>query len=152
MNNKLISFMLLLIIVLGAGLRLFWLDKSPPSLNWDEAALGYNAFSILKTGKDEFAKKLPLSLRSFDDFKPAIYSYTAIPFIKYLGLNTTSVRLPSIISGTIIVLLAYLFARHFFKNHKVALLASFLVAIEPWSVHFSRVAFEANLALMFLLT
>ena len=140
------------ILTLAFVIRFFGIEKSPPSLNWDEAALGYNAYSILKTGRDEFGHFLPLSLRSFDDYKGAVYSYSAIPFIKLFGLNTVSVRLPSIISGVIITFLAYLYAIMFFKNHKVALISSFLVAVEPWSLHFSRAAFEANLALAIFLT
>src|SRR3989344_2042599 len=150
--DRLSKIILSAIVLFACFIRFFGIEKSPPSLNWDEAALGYNAYSILKTGKDEFGKKLPLSLRSFDDYKGAIYSYTAIPFVKYLGLNATSTRLPSVVSGTAVVLLAYLFAMIFFKDQKVALLSSFLVAIEPWAVHFSRVAFEANLALALFLT
>ncbi|KKU10076.1 MAG: hypothetical protein UX13_C0021G0006 [Candidatus Woesebacteria bacterium GW2011_GWB1_45_5] len=150
--DRLSKIILAGILILAFGVRFFGIAKSPPSLNWDEAALGYNAYSILKTGRDEFGKKLPLSLRSFDDYKPAVYSYVAVPFIKAFGLNEISVRLPSVIAGTVIVLLAYLFAKEFFKKEQAALISSFLVAAEPWSVHFSRVAFESNLALMFFLT
>ena len=151
MDRKIITKgIFVLILIIGAVLRLSFLAKSPPSLNWDEAALGYSAYSILKTRKDEFGIKLPIFLRSFDDYKPAIYSYTAIPFIKLLGLNETAVRLPSAIAGIISILFVYLISKELF-NSKVGLIASALVAIEPWSVHFSRAAFETNLALSFYL-
>ena len=149
--DRLSKIILTFIILFAFLIRFFGVEKSPPALNWDEAALGYNAYSILKTGNDEFGKKFPLTLRSFDDYKGAVYSYATIPFVKYFGLNATTIRLPSIIAGTIVVLFAYLFAMMFFKSQKAALFSSLLVAIEPWSVHFSRVAFEANLALMFFL-
>ena len=41
------------ILLLAAGLRLWNLGNIPPHLTPDEASLGYNAYSILKTGKDE---------------------------------------------------------------------------------------------------
>ena len=150
--DRLSKIILPLILIFAFAIRIFGIEKSPPSLNWDEATLGYNAYSLLKTGKDEFGEKSPLNLRSFDDYKGAIYSYTVIPFIKLVGLNATAIRFPSVISGTIIVFLAYLFTLMFFKNYRIALLAAFLIAIEPWSLHFSRAAFEANLAVMLFLT
>ena len=79
----------------------------PPSPDWDEAALGYNAYSLLKTGKDEYGTRWPLALRSFDDYKPPLYAYLAIPTVKYLGLSTYSVRLPAAINGVLGVIGAY---------------------------------------------
>src|SRR3990170_4035307 len=114
MNNKLISLILLLIIIIGAGLRLFWLQKSPPSLNWDEAALGYNAYSLLKTGKDEYGFKLPVTFRSFDDYKPPLYPYVTVPFVATFGLNELSVRLPSALSGVSVIVAVFFIASHLF--------------------------------------
>ena len=149
---KIISrYGIIAVLILAFILRFFWLAKSPPSLNWDETALGYNAYLLLTTGRDEWGEKLPLFLRSFDDYKPAAYSYVTIPFIAALGLNETTVRLPSVIAGTLTVLLIYLLAYELFKNKAVALLSSVLASVEPWAIHFSRVAFEANLALTFYL-
>ncbi|PIZ96558.1 MAG: 4-amino-4-deoxy-L-arabinose transferase, partial [Candidatus Levybacteria bacterium CG_4_10_14_0_2_um_filter_36_16] len=75
MINKKISFIILfVIIVLAAVIRLWQLGVVPPSPDWDEASLGYNAYSIMTTGKDEYGKFLPFILRSFDDYKPALYA------------------------------------------------------------------------------
>src|SRR3989344_8289152 len=143
MNTKIKISIFFLIIILGAGLRLFWLHKSPPSLNWDETALGYNAYSLFTTGKDEYGYKFPLTFRSFDDYKPPLYPYITVPFIAIFGLNELSVRLPSALSGISIIVAVFFIASHFF-NKKIAILAAFFIAIEPWSVHFSMIAFETN--------
>ena len=142
---------LLLIIIVGSFFRLFWITKSPPSLNWDEAALGYNSYSLLTTGKDEYGHKLPLVLRSFDDYKPALYSYLTAPFIAVFGLNELSVRLISVLSGVSIIFLVFLIARKLF-DEKIGLISALFISIEPWAVHFSRAAFEANLGLALILT
>ncbi len=147
----LFGFGIILILILGLLFRLIWLSKSPPSLNWDEAALGYNAYSLLSTSKDEFGNRLPISLRSFDDYKPALYAYATIPFISLFGLNEFAVRLPSAISGTLSIFFIYLLCQTLFKKRSISLIAALLLAIEPWSVHFSRAAFEANLALALFL-
>lgn len=143
MNKKILIFLALIIIVTSA-LRLWQLGKVPSSPDWDEVALGYNSYSILQTGKDEYGKFLPIVLRSFDDYKPALYAYLAMPSIGILGLNVAAVRLPSAIFGISTVLAVYFLVKELFKKDNIALLTSFLLAISPWHIQFSRVAFEAN--------
>ena len=64
MNEKIKQAILVSLIVLIAGFfRLYQLGDVPPSPDWDETALGYNAYSISKTGKDEYGTFLPLSIR-----------------------------------------------------------------------------------------
>lgn len=140
------KFVLILIIALGFFLRIFRISYAPPSLNWDEAAIGYNAYSILKTGKDEYGYRMPLSFRSFDDFKPPIYSYLTTISIMLFGLNELSTRLVAIIAGTVSIFLVYLIGKKLF-GQKAAIFAAAFMAIQPWSVHFSRAAFEATVAL-----
>jgi 4-amino-4-deoxy-L-arabinose transferase-like glycosyltransferase len=123
----------------------------PPSLNWDEASLGYNAYSILKSGKDEWGRALPLTFEAFGDYKLPGYIYTALPFIAIFGLSEFSVRLPSQIAGVFAVLLVYLISKRIFKDETTALFSAFLIAISPWHLFLSRIALEANLALTFFL-
>jgi len=146
MSKKIILFLTLIVIV-ASGLRLWQLGKVPISPDWDEVALGYNAYSILETGKDEYGKFLPIVLRSFDDYKPALYTYLAMPSIAVLGLNVIAVRLPSAILGILTVLATFFLVKELFKKNSLALLASFLLAISPWHIQFSRVAFEANVGI-----
>src|SRR5258705_13126314 len=104
-NKRFVSSILLVCIVLfSAVLRLYQLGAVPVSPDWDEAALGYNAYSILQTGKDEYGKSFPIILQSFADYKPALYMYLAIPTIALFGLDTFAVRLPSAIFGILTVL------------------------------------------------
>src|SRR3972149_1379704 len=139
------------LLTVGGFLRLYNLSGSPSSLNWDEASLGYNAYSILKTTKDEYGKTLPFYTRSFDDYKSAVPIYLMIPSIKIFGLNEFGVRFPSAFLGTISILIVYLLVKTYFKSSVAATFSGFLFAIEPWSVHFSRVYHEANIANFFLL-
>ena len=73
---------LFVIFVVAVVLRFYRIDSIPPSLTWDEAAWGYNAYSLLITGRDEHSHAWPINLESFGDFKPAGYAYILIPFIK----------------------------------------------------------------------
>lgn len=132
-------------IIISATILRFWdLGKNPPSPDWDEVAIGYNAYSLLEKGRDEYGIKFPLVFRSFDDYKPPLYFYLTIPAVKILGLNVFAVRFSSAIFGVLAVLGTYLLVLELFRKQNLALLASFLLAISPWSIYFSRLAFEAN--------
>lgn len=139
--------MVLLVLLLAAFLRLYNLADVPPSLSLDEVSLGYNAYSILRTGVDEYGTKLPLSLRAYDDWRPALYAYFIIPSIKIFGLNAWAVRLPSIILSLITVYFTYLIVLELFKQRKIALIAMLFLAISPWHIYISRLSHEANLGL-----
>lgn len=142
-------FFLVVVVLLASFLRLWKLGVVPPSPNWDEVALGYNAYSILLTGKDEYGKVLPFVLRSYDDYKPALYAYLIIPFIKIYGLDVFAVRLPSALFGIVAVLGTYFLVKEFFAGKKqfLPLLSATLLAISPWHIQFSRIAFESNVGM-----
>jgi len=72
---------LMAVLLLAAALRLWSLASVPPHLTPDEAALGYNAYSILKTGRDEHGQFLPIIFKSFGDYKPGLFIYLTIPFV-----------------------------------------------------------------------
>lgn len=154
-----VKILLIAIIFLGVFLRFFMLGSNPPSLNWDEVSTGYNAYSILKTGRDEYGNYLPLSIRSFDDYKPALYTYLTVPAIAAFGLTDFAVRLPSALLGSLTVLIVFFLTRQILSENKfleksatnISLLASFFFAISPWSLQFSRAAYEGNIGLFFLL-
>ncbi len=165
MKYKLILFF---VILIAAVLRLWQLGNIPVSLDWDEAALGYNAYSILQTGRDEYGEFLPLTIRSFGDFKPALYVYFIIPLIALFGLSDIAVRLPSALLGITAVIATYFLVKEFLslrflkvKNKSddsplvgkwaaiTPIVAAGLLAISPWHIQFSRVAFEANAAVTF---
>jgi 4-amino-4-deoxy-L-arabinose transferase-like glycosyltransferase len=146
-----IKILLFLIVLLAGFLRFYQLGSNPPSLTWDEAAWGYNAYSLSTSGKDEFGKFLPISyLESFGDFKPPMYAYLDVIPVKLLGLNEFSTRFPSAFFGTLTVLLVFFLVRRIFKTSKnkdlIAILSAFFLAISPWHILLSRAAFEANIA------
>lgn len=139
---------LILLLVLGLSLRLAHLSNFPPSLNWDEASLGYNAYSLLQTGRDEWGQPLPTIFRAFGDYKLPGYIYAAIVPIKIFGLNEVAVRLPSVIAGVILMLLGFVIGTRLFKHWIWGTYLALFIGIAPWSWFLSRVAVEANLALM----
>ena len=153
LNNKRTIFLLAFIFFLGLFLRFYQLGEVPVSLHRDEATLGYNAFSILKTGKDMGGNFLPLHIDSFL-FSPAGYSYFSIPFIFLFGLNEFSVRFASAFFGILTVPIVFLIAQNLFNNSKnkdiIAFSSAVLLAISPWYINLSRTASENTIVTFFI--
>ena len=140
-NNKLF---LITVFLIAFFLRFYKIGEYP-TLLWDEAAIGYNAYSIIETGKDEYGQTLPFIFKSFGDYKPGLYIYLAVPFVKFLGLTTTATRLPSVILGSLLPILIFFLIKEINqKAHKTAILSTIITAFNPYSIHFSRGAWETN--------
>lgn len=142
-----------IILLLGIFVRFVGLGEVPASLHRDEAFLGYNAYSILHTGKDISGNTLPLHLESFI-YSPAGYSYFSIPFIKLFDLSIFSVRFASAFFGSLTVFVLYFLARELFYKNKykkeLALVGSFFLAISPWHINLSRTATENTIVTFFI--
>ena len=78
-------FFLIIIICVGIFFRFYNITTVPPSLSHDETAIAYNAYSLLKTGKDEYGVTFPLLFRSFDDYKLPGMVYSTVPFVALFG-------------------------------------------------------------------
>lgn len=151
MTKKLSFLLFFLIFVLGLFLRFYKLGQIPPALDWDEASLGYNAYTLLNTGKDEYGNSWPISIRSFNDYKAPIYVYLSLLPIKIFGLNEFSVRFVSAFFGSLTIIFTYLLFKKISQGEFLGLLTALFLIISPWHLQFSRVAFETNLSLFFFI-
>ncbi len=134
--------------------RFYKLNEYPPHLTIDEVSIGYNAYSILKTGMDEWGEFMPISFRSVGDYKAPTLIYLTVPFIKFFGLNEWGVRLPVAIFSFISVLLFwYLVNKFIFKDKSsyLAYISTFIFALSPWLIVYSRSGYEAVVAQTFML-
>lgn len=138
------------VILMASVLRLVALVSFPPGFSADEATIGYNAFSILATGRDEYGEWFPLAFRAFSDYQAPLYTYITVPFIALFGLSELAVRLPSALFGIGTVVIVYLLIVKLFKNPKIGLFTAFFLAISPWHIFFSRGAWQTNLATFFM--
>lgn len=148
-NKKII--VLVAILLLSAFLRLYKLDQIPVSLNWDEVAAGYNAFTIGNWGRDEWGKFMPLVFTSFKDDKHPVHIYFSVPFIKIFGLSDFATRLSSAIVGILSVLAIYFLSFYLFKNFLTASLSALFLALSPYHIQFSRGLWESNFAMFFFI-
>lgn len=147
-------FILFSIVLLGGIIRFWNISSIPTGLNRDEASIGYTAYSLLLTHRDEYGTFLPLSIKSFGDWKLPLYIYLDLLPVRFLSLSELSVRLPSFLFGTLTIPLVYFVVNELFQNKKNAkllgLISALLFTLSPWGIHFSRVASEANISVFFI--
>lgn len=147
------NFFALLLIGFVIFFRFFALDAHPNPY-WEEVALGFDAYSVVKTGRDHHGNFLPLTaFESFGDYKPSLYFYVLTPFIALFGLEVWVVRLPTVIASIFVIWGTAYFARQisrlFFPLKQQAFIfwsAWMLGACSPWLMSFSRSAWESMLA------
>jgi 4-amino-4-deoxy-L-arabinose transferase-like glycosyltransferase len=145
------KIILLAILIIATFLRLYKLSSDPPSLFGDEVDLGYQAYSILKTGRDYQGNFMPIHFHSLAEWRTPLYLYSAVPTVTLWGITPLGVRFPAALFGILIVLALYLFVKELTKNEKYSLLAAGLIAINPWALQYSRAGFEVTEMLFFLI-
>ncbi len=148
---KKISLALLALVFLFLTTRTVRLSFVPPAVYWDEASIGYNAFSILKTGQDERGEKFPVHFKAFGEYKLPVYIYSVVPFVRLFGLSEISVRLPAILFSLGSLMLIYLLGLRISKKPLVGLFAALYFTVSPWFFIFSRTGYEATAGVMFYL-
>lgn len=147
MNKKVVILTLLITTFISFFLAIVnFRITSPPCFNADEAAFGYNAYSLLKTGKDEYGTFLPLRLKSFGDYKMPLYSYLSVPFMAVMGLSETSARSLNVFLSLLFPLIVYLLTKELFKKDSYGLIAAFFSSTSLGLHLIARHAHEAYLA------
>lgn len=142
-----------MILILSIFLRFWKLGSFPPGFTWDEAAIGYNAWGILTVHRDEWLTRMPLTFRSFGDYKSPLAIYLTAVSEKIFGPTVYAVRFPVALAGVALVAATYFLVKVLLDQQvrtdhreKVALVVMVLVGISPWALHFSMIAFESMIA------
>ncbi len=140
MTKRYIFFFITILLLAGFG-RMQSFGTIPTGFFCDEAAIGYNAYSLLHSGTDEYGIRLPVFFRSFGDFKNPVFIYSAVPFVALFGLTETAVRLLAWSYGILTIGAIYLLGVKVLGK-KAGLIAALILSILPWHYHFSRIGFE----------
>jgi len=151
-SKKLITYLLLgLIFLVAVFLRFYKLGDFPVGFHIDEANLGYNAYSLLLTGKDDSGTFLPIYTSMFNDNNPTGYHYLTILPIKIFGLTEFATRFPGAFFASMTIIVFFFLSKVLFKDIKTSLLAAFLIGIAPWNIVFGRGSAETIVALFFII-
>ena len=139
MQSKKTLFFLILLTLFAFAIRVYKIDTLPLGVHPDEASWGYNAYSIIETGKDEHGTNYPLIFKAFGDQKLPVFTYALVPFIKVFGLNNLAVRLPAAIIGTLTVVVVFFILKQFKFSDSLSLLGALIATTSPWFIFLSRV-------------
>lgn len=142
---------ILAILIVAAILRFWALDRVPVSLFGDELDVGYQAYSIAKTGKDYSGNPWPLHFQSLAEWRTPLYLYSAVPTVALFGITPWGVRLPAAIAGVLGVLALYLLIYEISNRKDLSLVGAGLLALSPWHIQYSRAGFEVSELLLFLI-
>lgn len=146
LERQWVFILLTLSVCLSLFFAVYKLNIAPPGFDADEAAFSYNAYSILKTGADEYGTFLPLRLKSFGDYKMPLYTYLSVPIIRIFGLNEISARGLNIILATLFPIAIYFFTKQLFKNKIIGVTSALLISLCMGKGIIEREAHEALLA------
>ncbi len=133
------------LIVLAALPRLWALGSDPPGLHPDELAglVGVRA---------EFARQLPLL--AFFDLRVVylpLFGLVESLSAALFGDGAFALRLPAALGGIATVFTLQAFVWALLRDRTIAFIAAAIIAIVPWDIEVSRVAWEPAIALPFLL-
>lgn len=147
------TIILLLILFVAAVIRVYKVVEIPAGFHRDEALFGYEAYSILKTGRDQHGHFMPLDFEGFGIADYPLAVYTRVPAIALLGLNVFAMRVGMLPFALLTIYLIYKLTRKFFSDETTALVAAAVAAFSSWHFFMSRAGYGIFIyALMFLLT
>lgn len=141
-RKKIILISVLIIFAFFIGLRVFYIFTKQPSI--DEVAVGYEAFSILKTGADRHGNFFPAHFYNFGWGENITLSLILVPLIKLFGLSTLIVRIPVFIASLFSIFFTCLLGKELF-NKKVGIISAFLLTISPWHIYVSTTGYNVCL-------
>ncbi len=146
-----IKLVLLIAVILGFFLRFYMLGGVPAGLTSDEADTGYDAYSILVNGRDQWGAFLPIaSFKGFGDNRSPLYTYLVVPSVALFDVSSFAVRFPSAIAGVLSIIFLFLLTKILF-DEMTALVSAFLLAVSPWAVGLSRQGIESNVGMLFII-
>lgn len=145
-----IKHLIILVAVITILTRFINLSSIPPHLSNDEISIAYDAYSVLKTLRDEHNHFLPLSFQSHNSYKAPLTAYLTIPMIEIFGNTDFAARAPSAFLGSLTILILGLLVFELSKNKFLSLISAFALSISPFHILTSRMSYEANIALFFL--
>src|SRR5271156_255672 len=142
-KSNLLAIVALVILLVAASIpRVVALGRVPLGLNQDEACNGYDAYSLLQTGRDQAGNRLPITIQAFNDYRMPLFDYSLVPVLGVFGLDAASVRFGAALWG-IADLVALALLGWLMFGMRGAVLAVVLTALSPWHLPLSRFGHEA---------
>ncbi len=139
------------ILALGLIIRVVFLATVPPELFGDEVDVAYQAYSLLKTGRDIYKQPLPIYIHSLSEWRAPLPVYQTVPAVALLGLNEYGARIPEVVMGVLSPLILFIFVYQQSRSKKLAFWSAVAMTLMPWHIIYSRMAAFGAVTLINLL-
>lgn len=133
------------IVALGLFLRVYNIENAPPGIYPDEAMNGEDAIKAYTSGNYQL-------FYSNNEGREGLFMNIIALCFKFWGVSILTLKLPSIIFGTLTIWGIYLLTKELFfscfpqrRSERLALIAAYLTAVSFWAINFNRIAFRANM-------
>lgn len=151
-NSKLIKFILSnrailllgLVIITTLAFRLYHLNLLPPGLHPDEAANGLDILNRI------FHADLRV-IYNTNGPRESLFFFLQAIFVAMLGNTILALRMAPALIGVATVIMVYFLTKDWF-GRRTALVASFLIAINPWVNTISRDGFRASMVALMIVS
>jgi len=144
-NDSLYKAIFVFFALAALFIRIYKFGQVPGGFNQDGAMAAVDAKALADYGTDRYGMSYPVHLTAWGYGQmSALLSYLMVPFIKLMGLNAVSARLPQLIISLLGLAVLYLFSRDAFGK-KAALVVFAFGSIAPWHILQSRWALDCNL-------
>lgn len=150
MKIKKTHIFLILLLFFSLFFRIYKIDNL--TLFGDEIDVGYQAYSLLKTGCDYKGNFLPTYIQSLAESRAPLLIYVTIPSIKIFGLTELGVRFPAIFFGVLSIYLFYKLIFILSKSDKLSFFSALALSFSPWHFQYSRAAFEVTLLICLIIS
>lgn len=140
------------VIAIAFFVRFYRLSQVPSALYYDEIDLGYQIRSYQQTGKDYRGELSPFFARSLNTDKTPLPIWFSLPISNLFTTPELQVRAGTALAGVLVTALAMGISSLLFASLPTTFITGLVFATSPWLIHFSRLAFEAQFALLSLLS
>jgi hypothetical protein len=139
------------VMMIAVWARLWMITQVPLAMNWDEITFGYNAYSLLKTGRDEYGLRLPLEFKSIGDYKLPVFIYSLVPSIFLFGQGDLAIRVVPAIAGVIGVF-GFLYSATLVSGNKwIGIWSALSLSVSPWHLQFTRAGADVAVSSMLVI-
>ena len=134
-----------LLLLLAAALYFLQVPNHPPGFSIDESSICYNAWTISRTGHDEYGQAWPLFFRAFGEYKSPTIIYILAALFRVVGPSIAAARLLAASCGVLAAALLGLLAWQMTRRWALAAVVILTALFTPWLFEGSRLVFEVVL-------
>ncbi|MEO7324215.1 MAG: hypothetical protein ABIW82_05250 [Dokdonella sp.] len=120
------------VAALEVAAHAYHLGSIPRGFYVDESSIGYNAWRIASTGRDEHGVAWPLYFEAFGEYKNPVYIYVLAGIYWIFGISESATRAASCVAWIVGSIFLYALCTRLTSDRWLRLYAIVCVGFTPW--------------------